>query len=87
MIGVRNVWLGIQKATQRNMQTLPGQEQFHAVSVGTQTRNAVFVALILFALAGLISGFSVGAFVHPKKTTQITLPNQPSHTLQYNLFR
>jgi hypothetical protein len=62
------------------MQTLPGQEQFHTVPVGTQTRSAVLAAIMLFALAGLFSGFAVGIFVHPHKTTQLTLPNQTSHT-------
>src|SRR5947209_18336971 len=35
-------------------------------SLKTQSRTVVFLALLLFALSGLISGFAVGAFVHPK---------------------
>lgn len=31
-----------------------------------QTRNIAFTAILLFALSGLISGFAVGAFIHPK---------------------
>lgn len=62
------------------MQTLPGQEQFHTVAVGRQTRSAVLAAIILFALAGLFSGFAVGVFVHPNKPTQLTLPNQTSNS-------
>jgi hypothetical protein len=61
------------------MQTLPGQEQFHPTTVGTQTRTVVLAAIILFALAGLLSGFAVGAFVRPNKTTPIALPNQLSN--------
>jgi hypothetical protein len=62
------------------MQTLPGQEHFHTVSVGTQTRNVVLIALVFFALAGLISGFTVGAFLHSHQTGQIKLPSQASNT-------
>ncbi len=35
-------------------------------NVSSQTRTIAFFAVILFALAGLISGFAVGAFIHPK---------------------
>jgi hypothetical protein len=64
------------------MQTLPGQEHFHTVTAGSQTRNAVLVALILFAMAGLISGFAVGAFAHPNKAPSVIIPNQPTHALK-----
>jgi hypothetical protein len=35
-------------------------------NVSSQTRTIAFFAVLLFAIAGLISGFAVGAFVHPK---------------------
>jgi|SRR5215467_14085240 len=34
-------------------------------SVGFQSRTVAFAAILLFAFSGLISGFAVGAFVHP----------------------
>jgi hypothetical protein len=42
--------------------------------LGTQSHTIVFVALGLFALAGLISGFALGAFVHPPRARQATPP-------------
>lgn len=35
-------------------------------NVSSQTRTIAFFAVLLFAIAGLISGFAVGAFIHPK---------------------
>ena len=35
-------------------------------NVGSQTRTIAVFAVFLFAIAGLISGFAVGAFIHPK---------------------
>jgi hypothetical protein len=40
--------------------------------LGTQSRTVVFIALGLFALSGLISGFAIGAFVRPHKSQQMT---------------
>jgi hypothetical protein len=34
--------------------------------IGSQTRTIAVFAVFLFAIAGLISGFAVGAFIHPK---------------------
>ena len=48
------------------MQTVSRQ---HSNNVYQQTRKIAIVAIILFALSGLISGFAVGAFVHPKAQT------------------
>jgi len=48
------------------MQTASRQ---HSNNVNQQTRKIAVVAIILFALSGLISGFAVGAFVHPKAQT------------------
>jgi hypothetical protein len=70
------------------MQTISSQ---HPNNINQQTRKIAVVAILLFALSGLISGFAVGAFVHPKaqsgtgtgtgntgsKTTPIT---QVTHT-------
>jgi len=36
----------------------------------------VLTAIILFALAGLLSGFSVGAFVRPGQRFQVNIPSQ-----------
>ena len=38
-------------------------------NVNQQTRKVAVIAILLFALSGLISGFAVGAFVHPKIRT------------------
>ena len=48
------------------MQTLSSQ---HPNNVNQQTRKIAVVAILLFAISGLISGFAVGAFVHPKPQT------------------
>jgi hypothetical protein len=48
------------------MQTLSRQ---HPNNVNQQTRKIAVVAILLFALSGLISGFAVGAFVYPKSHT------------------
>ncbi len=45
------------------MQTISSQ---HPNNINQQTRKIAVVAILLFALSGLISGFAVGAFVHPK---------------------
>jgi len=37
--------------------------------ISPQSRTIAIVAVVLFALSGLISGFSVGAFIHPKLTS------------------
>lgn len=57
------------------MQTLSGQRTTN--NVGTQSRTIAIIAILLFALAGLISGFAVGAFVRPNQTHQATNSNQP----------
>ncbi len=49
-------------------QTAYGQEPSN--NLGTQSRTIAIIALCLFALAGLMSGFAVGAFVHPGHTHQ-----------------
>ena len=48
------------------MQTLSSQ---HPNNVNQQTRKIAVIAILLFAFSGLISGFAVGAFVHPKAKT------------------
>src|SRR5450755_687825 len=57
------------------MQTLTGQRTTN--NVGAQSRTIAIIAILLFALAGLISGFAVGAFVRPNQPHQATNPNQP----------
>ncbi len=57
------------------MQTLTGQSTTH--NVGTQSRMIATIAILLFALAGLISGFAVGAFVRPNQPHQATNSNKP----------
>ncbi|MBV9227674.1 MAG: hypothetical protein JOZ18_00070, partial [Chloroflexi bacterium] len=46
------------------MQSLSRQRPTN--NLNNQSRAIAFIAILLFALAGLVSGFSVGAFVHPK---------------------
>ncbi len=41
-----------------------------------QSRGVVLTAIVLFALAGLLSGFSVGAFVRPGQRSQNNIPSQ-----------
>ncbi len=48
------------------MQTASSQ---YPNNINQQTRKIAVVAILLFALSGLISGFAVGAFVHPKVQT------------------
>jgi hypothetical protein len=48
------------------MQTVSSQ---HPNNINQQTRKIATIAILLFALSGLISGFAVGAFVHPKAQT------------------
>jgi hypothetical protein len=48
------------------MQTASSQ---HPNNFNQQTRKIAIIAILLFALSGLISGFAVGAFVHPKAET------------------
>ena len=48
------------------MQTVSSQ---YPNNVHLQTRKVAITAILLFALSGLISGFAVGAFVHPKSQT------------------
>ena len=45
-------------------------------TVSSQSRTITFFAIFLFALAGLISGFSVGAFVRPKLALPALSSNQ-----------
>ena len=48
------------------MQTASSQ---YPNNVNQQTRKVAVIAILLFAFSGLISGFAVGAFVHPKART------------------
>src|SRR2546421_11683347 len=57
------------------MQTLTRQEPTNNFS--TQTRIIAFIAIFLFALAGLVSGFAVGAFLRPGQQAQTNNSNQP----------
>lgn len=55
------------------MQTLYEQQPTHNWS--SQSRMIAVVAMLLFALSGLISGFAVGAFIRPALHNQSTNPN------------
>lgn len=46
------------------MRTLPANNPSNTLS--SQTRTIAIIAMLLFALSGLISGFAVGAFLKPK---------------------
>jgi hypothetical protein len=48
------------------MQTVSSQ---YPNNLNQQTHKVAVIAILLFALSGLISGFAVGAFVHPKSQT------------------
>lgn len=62
------------------MQTLTGQRSTNSLS--SQSRTVAMLAILLFAFAGLISGFAIGAFVRPNQTHQAsnatTLINPPT---------
>lgn len=53
---------GIRRERQLKLQSLSARPE----ATDTLGRTITFFAIFLFALAGLISGFSVGAFVRPK---------------------
>lgn len=58
------------------MQTLIREQTAGPASaVNSTSRVVIIVAIILFAFAGLISGFSVGAFVHPSKSATANTNN------------
>lgn len=60
------------------MQTLSSQRPNN---LNEQTRKIAVIAILLFAISGLISGFAVGAFVHSKAKTRLgTVPNTGSRT-------
>ncbi len=69
-----------------NMQTLSGQGS--ANNLKNQSRAIAVISIILFAIAGLLSGFAVSAFTHPVQQqlanntgTTLTPPQQkPAHT-------
>src|SRR6266702_4316074 len=46
------------------LKTLPAQGSINPLK--TQSRSIAMLAVILFALSGLISGFAVGAFLHSR---------------------
>lgn len=58
------------------MHTLSGQESVN--NLNSQSRAIAIIALMLFALAGLLSGFAVGAFIRP---AQQQLANNTSTTI------
>jgi len=57
------------------MQTLSSR---HPNNFNQQTRKIAVVAILLFAFSGLISGFAVGAFVHPKAQTTAGVEISPT---------
>jgi hypothetical protein len=60
------------------MQTLSSQ---HPNNLNPQTRKIAVIAILLFALSGLVSGFAVGAFGHTKaKTGTGTAPDTGTRT-------
>lgn len=67
------------------MQTLTREPQIKTERA--QPSGIIVTAIIIFALAGLLSGFAIGGFVRPLKNPSTTLPNQTStspklHTTQ-----
>ncbi len=66
------------KSNIQTMQTLSSQPPNH---ISQQTRKIAVFAILLFALSGLISGFAVGAFMHPKTGTRPATTNtRPGNT-------
>jgi hypothetical protein len=56
------------------MQSISGQGPIN--NLNPQSRTIAVIAIILFALAGLISGFAVGAFIRPGQQQQANNQNQ-----------
>src|SRR5437773_8275734 len=56
------------------MQSISGQGPIN--NLNPQSRTIAVIAIILFALAGLISGFAVGAFIRPGEQQQANNQNQ-----------
>lgn len=54
------------RGKQQGMQTLSGRGPG---GLSAQSRRIAIMAILLFGLSGLISGFAVGAFIHPKAAT------------------
>ena len=50
------------------MQTVSSQ---YPNNINHQTHRVAVIAILFFALSGLISGFAIGAFVHPKSRTAV----------------
>src|SRR5436189_6482976 len=68
-----------------NMQTLSGQGS--ANNLKNQSRAIAVISIILFAIAGLLSGFAVSAFTRPVQQqlanntgTTLTPQQKPAHT-------
>ena len=66
-----------EKSRIQSMQTLSSQ---HPNPINQHTRKIAFIAILLFALSGLISGFAVGAFVHSKPRGSGTTPTSSGTT-------
>jgi hypothetical protein len=64
----------VRRKRQLKIQSLPRAEASNTLS--SQSRTIIFFAIFLFALAGLISGFSVGAFVRPNLLLPALSSNQ-----------
>jgi len=65
---------GIRRERQLRIQSLSRPEATNTLS--SQSRTIALFAIFLFALAGLISGFSVGAFVRPNLALPALNSNQ-----------
>ena len=76
----------IRRERSYNMQTLSGRGSTN--NLKNQSRAIAVISIVFFAIAGLLSGFAVGAFTRPTQqqfssttTTSLTPPQQkPGHT-------
>src|SRR5437899_1973310 len=76
----------IRRERSYNMQTLSGRGSTN--NLKNQSRAIAVISIVFFAIAGLLSGFAVGALTHPTQqqfsrttTTTLTPPQQkPGHT-------
>lgn len=53
-------------------------------SFNSQPHGIIVTAIIMFALAGLLSGFAVGAFVRPGRGSPVNVPSQTGTTPSTN---
>ncbi len=71
-IGAKTIFEESHRGQHNKMQTITRERTTGAGSANhasSPSQSIAIVAIILFALSGLISGFAIGAFIHPPKSS------------------